>query len=107
MSSITPADVKTFSKPTDKFLCSPGDNTYGLDFQRFTVSDYDTKKVIFKVSKDAPPPPDMSLSFVAQGKDIYPTVGYKLSEDVLRLPFVQTSMVFSVGPKEVRGEYMC
>ena len=103
MSPVTAADVMKLTKPTDGFLCALSDNTFGLDFLKFTISDYDTKKVIFRVSKDGPPPQDVSMDFSALGEDMYRKIRYKFSEDVLRLPFIQTSLVFGVGKAELRG----
>jgi len=74
-----------------------------LDFLKFTISDYDSKKVIFQVGKDSPPPPDVSMDFTAIGEDMYRKIRYRFSEDVLRLPFIQTSLVFGVGKVEVRN----
>jgi hypothetical protein len=73
------------------FLCSLSENTYGIDFLSFTISDYDTKNVIFEVGKDSPPPQDMSVDFTSMGEDMYRKIKYNFSEDVLRLPFIQTS----------------
>jgi protein unc-119 len=102
MATVTPEDVCKFERPTEKFLCALSDNVYGLDFLKFTISDYDTKKVIFQVGKDSPPPADVSIDFSSIGEDMYRKIRYRFSEDVLRLPFIQTSLVFSVGQVEVR-----
>ena len=73
------------------FLCPLSANRYGIDFLSFTISDYDTKKVIFEVGRDNPAPQDMSLDFSSIGEDVYRKIRYDFSEDVLRLPFVQTT----------------
>jgi hypothetical protein len=73
------------------FLCGIKDNSYGIDFMQFTISDYDTKNVLFEVGKDLPPPADMSLDFSIHGEDMYRKIKYNFSEDVLRLPFIQTT----------------
>jgi protein unc-119 len=67
------------------------DNKYNIDFLQFTISDYDTKNVIFEVGKDCPAPADMTLDFSTLGEDMYRKIKYNFSEDVLRLPFIQTS----------------
>ena len=69
------------------------DNKYNIDFLQFTISDYDTKNVIFEVGKDSPAPADMTLDFSTLGEDMYRKIKYNFSEDVLRLPFIQTSYV--------------
>jgi protein unc-119 len=91
MSGITPDDVSTLSRPTSGFLCSLNDNKYNIDFLQFTISDYDTKNILFEVGKDSPPPQDMTLDFSTPGEDMYRKIKYTFSEDVLRLPFIQTS----------------
>jgi len=101
MAAITPQDVCTLTRPTDGFLCPISANVYGIDFLSFTISDYDTKSVLFEVGKDSPPPQDMSIDFSALGEDMYRRIKYEFSEDVLKLPFIQTSLVFSVGNREV------
>lgn len=91
MANVTPADVNTLQKPTDGFLCSMSDNKYGIEFLSFCISDYDTKDIIFEVGKGSPPPPDMSLDFSTLGEDMYRKIKYTFSEDVLKLPFIQTT----------------
>lgn len=98
----TPEDVLQLTRPTDGFLCPLSANTYKIEFLQFIISDYDTKKIIFEVGRDSPPPQDMSLDFSSLGEDMYRKIKYEFSEDVLRLPFIETSLVFSVGPREIR-----
>ncbi|CAE7523075.1 UNC119, partial [Symbiodinium microadriaticum] len=43
----------------------------------------------------------MTLDFSTLGEDMYRKIKYNFSEDVLRLPFIQTSLTFSVGDQEV------
>lgn len=76
-------------------------NTYGFEFLNFTISDYDTKKVIFEVGRDNPAPQDVSVDFSSIGEDMYRKIKYTFSEDVLRLPKIQTSLIFAVGAREV------
>jgi hypothetical protein len=103
MSVITPDDVKKLTKPTDGFLCPLSANSYGLDFLAFSISDYESKKIIFEVSRDSPSPKDMSLDFSTLGEDMYRKIKYEFSEDVLKLPAIQTNLTFSVGNREIRG----
>ena len=65
-------------------------NTFGLDFLKFTIVDYDSKKVIFEVGKDIPPTSDVSIDFSAVGEDMYRKIKYSFSEDVLKLPMIET-----------------
>jgi hypothetical protein len=73
------------------FLCPLSANTYGLDFLNFTISDYASKKVIFEVGRDHPTPADISIDFSSLGEDLYRKIKYNFSEDVLKLPQIQTS----------------
>ena len=76
---------------------------YNIEFLNFVISDYETKKTIFEVGKDSPAPVDVAVDFSSLGPDMYRKIKYTFSEDVLRLPAIQTSLVFSVGKKEVAG----
>lgn len=99
---VTPDDVLELTRPTDGFLCPLSANQFRIEFLQFIISDYDTKKIIFEVGRDSPPPQDMSLDFSSLGEDMYRKIKYEFSEDVLRLPFIETSLVFSVGNREIR-----
>jgi protein unc-119 len=69
----------------------------------FVISDYNSKKTIFEVGRDSPNPPDVSIDFSSLGPDMYRKIKYTFSEDVLKLPAIQTTLVFSVGTKEMKG----
>jgi hypothetical protein len=73
------------------FLCPLSSNTFGIDFLNFTISDYQTKKIIFEVGKDSPAPQDIAVDFSTLGEDMYRKIKYTFSEDVLRLPLIQTT----------------
>ena len=73
------------------FLCPLSANVYGLDFLNFTISDYETKAILFEIGRDNPAPPDVSIDFGAVGEDMYRKIKYTFSEDVLKLPYIQTS----------------
>mmetsp|Transcript_13897 Transcript_13897/g.18999 ORF Transcript_13897/g.18999 Transcript_13897/m.18999 type:complete len:256 (-) Transcript_13897:346-1113(-) len=103
MSAMTVEDINKLNKPTDGFLCPLTANTFGIEFLSFTISDYNTKKVIFEVGRDNPTPQDISVDFSTLGEDMYRRIKYNFSEDVLRLPLIQTSLVFSVGNREING----
>ena len=54
------------------------------------------------MGKDIPATSDVSIDFSAIGEDMYRKIRYNFSEDVLRLPVIETSLLFQVGQKEVR-----
>lgn len=111
MSVVTPEDVCKLTKPTTGtklltsfeciisesyvsfagFLCPLSANTFGIDFLSFSIMDYDTKNVIFEVGRDNPNSQDVSVDFSSPGEDMYRKIRYTFSEDVLRLPYVQTT----------------
>ena len=111
---ISPSDVQALTKPTDGmelalcllsscnwflisrqlgFLCPLSANVFGIEFLQFTISDYQSKKVIFEVGKDTPAPQDIAVDFSSLGEDMYRKIKYTFSEDVLKLPLIQTTWV--------------
>lgn len=79
------------------FLCPLSANSFGIDFLNFTISDYQTKKIIFEVGKDSPTPQDIAVDFSSLGDDMYRKIKYTFSEDVLKLPLIQTSLVTCIS----------
>ena len=71
------------------FLCPISANTFGIEFTSFIIRDYDTKRVVFEVSRDKPPtnPP---TSYGDLDEDSYRRISYDFSVDVLRLPTIST-----------------
>ncbi|CAN0015180.1 unnamed protein product [Pylaiella littoralis] len=98
---VSPSDVLKLTKPTKEFLCPLSANKHQIEFLEFTISDYATKNIIFMVGRDYPPPVDLDLDLADLDENAYRLIKYEFSEDVLRLPSIQTSLVFSVGEEEV------
>lgn len=96
----TPTDVLALRKPTKAFMCPLTANTYGIEFLSFAITDFESKKTIFEVSRDRPLPVDFDLRNLDE--DSLRKINYEFSEDVLKLPKIMTSLVFGVGPQEVR-----
>ena len=84
------------------FLCPLSANKYGIEFLKFTITDNREKKIIFEVGKDIPATSDVSIDFSAVGDDMYRKIRYNFSEDVLRLPEIETSLLFQVGQHECK-----
>eukprot|EP00924_Labyrinthula_sp_SR-Ha-C_P001243 snap_masked-scaffold_7-processed-gene-18.35-mRNA-1 protein AED:0.28 eAED:0.28 QI:0/-1/0/1/-1/1/1/0/235 len=97
--------VKSLKKPTQKFLCSLSDNTYGVDFLSFTIKDYDTKDVIFKVDKNNPNKNTLKYlqKRMLKNEDAARTIRYDFSANVLLAPAISTKLIFSVGTKEIQN----
>lgn len=53
------------------------------------------------MGRDTPVSNDVSIDFSSVGEDMYRKIKYTFSEDVLRLPYIQTSLTFSVGEHEL------
>ena len=81
------------------FLCPLSANSYNIEFLSFAISDYETKKTIFEVGKDIPVSHGMEMDFDynSSPEEAFRRIKYTFSEDVLRLPLVGTSLVFSIG----------
>ena len=68
----------------------------------FLISDYETKNTIFEVGKDVPPiGMEVDVDYSNMDENSFRKIKYTFSEDVLRLPLIGTSLVFSVGDKPV------
>lgn len=105
MSSITPDDVNSFTKPTPSFLCDLDDNIYGIEFISFEIKNYDNKRTIFKVDRSdssaaAAVPANLGGQF---DPDYLRKIDYNFESTVLALPRVSTILRFSVGEKQVRN----
>ncbi|ESO95483.1 hypothetical protein LOTGIDRAFT_117117 [Lottia gigantea] len=90
---VTPEDVLRLNSVTEKYLCPPEANVYGIDFTRFKLRDLDSNTVLFEVAK--PPPSD----------DADPNAGrfvrYQFTSQFLKLKTVGATVEFIVGDKPV------
>ncbi|ETV77713.1 hypothetical protein H257_08577 [Aphanomyces astaci] len=102
--SFTPDDVLELEAPTKSFLCPLSANVYSIDFLKFQIIDYESKRKIFQVGRDCPPRAAAKVDYSQPlDEESYRKIRYEFSEDVLRLPTIMTSLEFSVGGKEVHG----
>ncbi|KAJ8316424.1 hypothetical protein KUTeg_006438 [Tegillarca granosa] len=101
--SITPDDVLRLHKVSDKYLCPPEANVYGIDFTRFKLRDVDSGAVLFEVEKPTPPPDDGESDF--EQEDIDPNAGrfvrYQFTPQFLKLKNVGATVEFVVGDRPV------
>ncbi|XP_041348631.1 protein unc-119 homolog B-like isoform X2 [Gigantopelta aegis] len=99
---ITPDDVLRLPRATEKYLCSPEANIYGIDFTRFKLRDMDTKTVLFEVAK---PPPSDDEDGEDELEDMDPNAGrfvrYQFTPQFLKLRSVGATVEFVVGNKAV------
>jgi hypothetical protein len=82
---VTPDTVLDLRAPTSSFLCPLSANTYGIEFLSFTIEDYNTKKLIFEVSREHPPQIDFDPA--------------NYTEDALR----KIKCVLFLGPRPLAG----
>mmetsp|Transcript_25557 Transcript_25557/g.29489 ORF Transcript_25557/g.29489 Transcript_25557/m.29489 type:complete len:250 (+) Transcript_25557:73-822(+) len=99
---ISPEDVLDLEEPTPGFLCSlMNESKYDFDFTSFKISDYDSKATIFEICEDGIPSEGAEMTVdtddISFGEDNFRKIKYTFSEDVLRLPMIQTSLTFNVG----------
>ncbi|XP_071093977.1 protein unc-119 homolog B-like isoform X2 [Haliotis cracherodii] len=99
---VTPDDVLRLSKTTEKYLCPPEANVYGIDFTRFKLRDMESGTVLFEVAK--PPPPDVEDADLDL-EDSDPNAGrfvrYQFTPQFLKLRTVGATVEFVVGDKPV------
>ena len=106
---ITPKDVLRYKAPTRGFLCPLSANTYDIDFLRFSISNYDTKKVFFSVDKSNPSKTlynsdedtEELFNRAVLSEDAMRTIKYCFDVEVLKTEMIATNLVFSVGSQEV------
>jgi len=105
----SPIDILEHDSPTRDFLCRSSANKYNLEFLDFKVTDATSKNVIFGVGKNksnisnefSKCEPDLDLASIEFGEHgpIIRKMKYTMSEDVLRLPCISTTLTFKVGGK--------
>ncbi|GFN99595.1 protein unc-119 homolog [Plakobranchus ocellatus] len=104
--SVTPDDVLRLGKSTEKYLCPPEANIYGIDFTRFKLRDIDSNQVLFEVAK---PPPSYDAEETEEQEladpDEDPNAGrfvrYQFTPQFLKLKTVGATVEFVVGDKPV------
>lgn len=101
---ITPDEVLRLNKITEKYLCPPEANIYGIDFTRFRLRDLDTQTVLFEVAKPHPSAGGEELE--QEMEDADPNAGrfvrYQFTPQFLKLKTVGATVEFVVGEKEVK-----
>ncbi|KAK3084803.1 hypothetical protein FSP39_019341 [Pinctada imbricata] len=99
---VAPEDVLRLNKITDKYLCPPEANVYGIDFTRFKLRDMESGAVLFEVAK---PPPAYDSDDEAEQEEIDPHAGrfvrYQFTPQFLKLKTVGATVEFVVGEKPV------
>jgi len=99
--SINPAEVLTYEKPTEGFLCPLSANSYGIEFLEFEIKDYDTNKCVFKVARDGDSDTIPDEMLTKEMEEAIRSVRYHFDAEFLGYKTVRTSLKFSVGDKPV------
>ncbi|KAI8848228.1 Unc119b [Chytridium lagenaria] len=97
--SVKPQDVLRLSKPTEKYLCSANTNKYA-QFVEFKIRDLQSNKIFFEVKR---PSHDINWNEPDSSSDEGRSISYKFTKDILTYPSVGTTLVFAVGPKELKS----
>ncbi|KAA3675423.1 uncharacterized protein DEA37_0008037 [Paragonimus westermani] len=101
---ILPEDVLRLKKATKRFLCSPDNSKYNIQFLSFCLRDLESNTKLFEVHRPNPFTDDNSLSSCST--DTVETsnrcVRYNFAPNFLRLRMVGAAVEFSVGSNPIK-----
>ncbi len=80
--SITPNDVLQLESPAQGYLCPLDANSYGVEFLKFEVRDYDTGKPVYRVCKQISAP-WAPIAHIFKFKASFPTQLYLMTTNML------------------------
>ena len=113
---ITPDVVRDYKQFTPKFLCSLDANIYNILFRKFRIRDIESDIVLFEVGDDSDINPEdtdeeeenrneeIEKAKIEEEKNIYKSkrmIRFRLGPDFLNFKFLGSTLIFSVGNKEV------
>merc|ERR1711934_935443 len=98
--SITPDDVLELTEPTEGYLCPLSANIYNIDFVSFKIRDMDSNETLFEVSKDPDQPP-IDYALLDDLDDSVRSIRYDFDASFLTKTTIGTTLLFTVGDKEV------
>ncbi|GBG63567.1 hypothetical protein CBR_g38633 [Chara braunii] len=100
---ITPDYVLKLERPTEGFLCSLADNTYGIEFTEFEIKDSDTGRILFSVKKDPNALPQaadlVSAELGPEREAAIRTIQYCFPLEFFEFKTIRTLLSFTVGSK--------
>ena len=95
--SVNPQYVRNLGKPTEKFLCSMKDNTFGIRFGAFRIRDMDSGFTLVDVTDQ-----EVSEEVTPEMDDPkIRLVKYHFGPDFLKLKTIGLKVEFKVGDKPV------
>jgi hypothetical protein len=100
--SVTPDAVLKFTASTDGYLCPLKANTFGLEFLKFEIKDYDTSRVVYQVAREADPEP-MPETLDPEIEKMIRSVKYSFPAVFLSFKTVRTSLEFCVGAQPINN----
>jgi hypothetical protein len=83
------------------YLCPLSANTANIQFLQFKIRDVFTNRVIFETSAE-----QISRELTTKGlvdEDCQRCIKYEFSKDILKIPSIGTTLVFSVGDQPVQN----
>lgn len=105
-SKIDPLDKEYFTietaremtQPTDKFICEPDDNTFGIKFIRFRIRDMDSGETIADIQH--PQDDDFDENYLTEAERV---IHYNFGPRFLELKTIGTLLDFKIGDKPVKN----
>lgn len=94
---IVPDIVLAFESPTEGYLCPLNANSFGIEFMKFEVKDYDSGKVVYQVAREAEAEP-LPDELDPEIEHMIRSVKYTFPGSFLRYKTIRTSLEFTVGP---------
>jgi len=96
-------EVLSFTGPTNGYMCPLSSNTYGLDFESFSIRDYESGVQLFEVAKQ-PGQEAIDYSMIPpEMEDEVRCISYDFGDAFLDLQAIGTTLTFSVGPREMEN----
>ncbi|KAG2494394.1 hypothetical protein HYH03_007447 [Edaphochlamys debaryana] len=95
---VTPEAVLAYTKPTSGWMCPLNANSYGIEFLKFEIKDYDTNRVVYQVAREPDPEP-LPEPLDPEVENMIRSVKYTFPASFLKFKTVRTLLEFCVGPK--------
>ncbi|KAI8918126.1 putative UNC119 [Entophlyctis helioformis] len=98
MMNISPEKVLSLKKPTGDFLCSQAGYRL-IQFLEFTIKNEDTKELLFQLKRPDVPIQWDDIDVADEGR----SVAYTFPANFLSAKSIASTLVFAVGPKELKN----
>jgi len=99
-----PVDVLTFTEATPGFCCPLSANTYGIEFELFSIRDYESGAPLFEVQRDPDAMAGIDLTMLPpKVEEEARCIAYDFGTDFFKLQTIGSTLQFSVGPTPVEN----